>query len=111
MVRIIKKYKNRRLYDTETSQYITIEDLQGYVMENIPFSVHDAVTNQDITNSILLHILVEMQSSTMQLFSSDLLREMIRLAHHPMNHFFKTSLDQMTSFINNNLNINQKGDE
>ena len=61
MARLIKKYKNRRLYDTEKSQYITVEELQSYVIEGLPFRVEDSSSGKDITNVALLQIFVEME--------------------------------------------------
>jgi polyhydroxyalkanoate synthesis repressor PhaR len=58
-MRLIKKYKNRRLYDTETSQYITIEQLQAYVLEQIDFKIEDSETGKDLTNSILLRMIIK----------------------------------------------------
>ena len=58
MTRLIKKYKNRRLYDTEKSQYITVEELQRYVIDNIPVRVEDSASKEDITNATLLQIFV-----------------------------------------------------
>lgn len=100
MSRLIKKYKNRRLYDTEISQYITVEQLQRYVVEGIAFSVEDSQTDKDITNSILLQILVEMESGPSQFLSSDLLRQIISLANHPMHVSFKGMMEQMVQAIN-----------
>lgn len=100
MSRLIKKYKNRRLYDTEISQYITVEQLQRYVVEGIAFRVEDSQTDKDITNSILLQILVEMESGPSQFLSSDLLRQIISLANHPMHVSFKGMMEQMVQAIN-----------
>lgn len=95
MTRLIKKYKNRRLYDTETSQYITVEDLQHYVIKGIPFRVEDSKDKHDLTNATLLQIFVEMESGTSQFLSSGMLRQLIILAHHPMNQAFKDMLEKV----------------
>jgi polyhydroxyalkanoate synthesis repressor PhaR len=58
-VRIIKKYPNRRLYDTETSSYITLADVKKLVIEQVGFRVEDAKTKDDLTRSILLQIILE----------------------------------------------------
>ena len=55
--RVIKKYPNRRLYDTDTSSYITLADIKALVMQNAPFVVRDAKTDEDITRSMLLQII------------------------------------------------------
>ena len=72
MIRLIKKYKNRRLYDTETSQYITIEQLQRYVVDGVAFKVEDSETSKDLTNSILLQIIVEMEAGPTQFLSPEI---------------------------------------
>lgn len=95
MSRLIKKYKNRRLYDTETSQYITIEQLQRYVVDGLPFKVEDSVTGKDLTNIILLQIIVEMEAGATQFLSSEILRQIISLANHPLHSSLKTMMEQM----------------
>ncbi len=101
MSRLIKKYKNRRLYDTEKSQYITVDDLQHYVVDGIPFRVEDSTSKADITNATLLQILVEMEEGPTKFLSSDILRQLISLAHHPMSQSFKVLLGQMVATIEN----------
>lgn len=95
MTRLIKKYKNRRLYDTETSQYITLEQLQRYVTDNLLFKVEDSETGNDLTNTILLQILVEMEAGPSQFLSPQILRHIIALANHPMHVSFKNMMEQM----------------
>lgn len=94
MSRLIKKYKNRRLYDTEISQYLTLEQLQGYVFEGLLFRVEDSETGKDLTNSILLQILVEMETGSTQFLSSEVLRQIISLAHHPLQASFRNMMEQ-----------------
>lgn len=89
MTRLIKKYKNRRLYDTETSQYITLEELQRYVVDGVQFTVEDSMTGKDLTNTILLQIIVEMEAGANQFLSSAILRQIISLANHPMHASLK----------------------
>ncbi|KTD12496.1 polyhydroxyalkanoate synthesis regulator DNA-binding domain-containing protein [Legionella hackeliae] len=98
MARLIKKYKNRRLYDTEKSQYITVEELQRYVVQKLSFKVEDSTTGKDITNATLLQIFVEMESGASQFLSPEILRQLITFANHPMSQSFKSMLEQM--FIN-----------
>lgn len=95
MSRLIKKYKNRRLYDTQTSQYITLEQLQSYVIEGMDFKVEDSETGKNITNAILLQIIVEMESGPTQFLSPIMLRQIITLANHPMQATFKKMIEQM----------------
>jgi polyhydroxyalkanoate synthesis repressor PhaR len=106
MTRLIKKYKNRRLYDTEKSQYITVEELQAYVVKGISFRVEDSTDGRDITNATLLQIFVEMESGTTQFLSPEMLRQLIILAHHPMNKSFKALLEKMFSGMENSLEAN-----
>ncbi len=95
MTRLIKKYKNRRLYDTEVSQYITVEQLQRYVVEGVSFKVEDSTTGNDLTNLTLLQIIVEMESGATQFLSPDILRQIISLANHPMHASLKSMMEQM----------------
>lgn len=95
MTRLIKKYKNRRLYDTETSQYITVDQLQHYVVDGLAFKVEDSETAKDITNSVLLQIIVEMEAGPTQFLSTDILRQIIALANHPMHAALKNMMEQM----------------
>jgi polyhydroxyalkanoate synthesis repressor PhaR len=76
--RIIKKYPNRRLYDTATSGYITLADVKLMVLENIEFQVVDAKTGEDLTRSILLQIILEEESGGLPMFSAEMLAHMIR---------------------------------
>ncbi|KTC76797.1 polyhydroxyalkanoate synthesis regulator DNA-binding domain-containing protein [Legionella brunensis] len=106
MARLIKKYKNRRLYDTEKSQYITVEELQRYVVEGVPFKVEDSTTGKDITNATLLQIFVEMESGATQFLSPEILRQLITFANHPMSQSFKTMLEQMFANMQKLLQTN-----
>jgi len=77
--RIIKKYPNRRLYDTAISSYITLEDVRRLVVEHTPFKVKDARSNEDITRSILLQIIIEQEADGEPIFSVNVLEQIIRL--------------------------------
>jgi polyhydroxyalkanoate synthesis repressor PhaR len=99
MTRLIKKYKNRRLYDTEKSQYITVEELQRYVVEGVAFRVEDSKTNNDITSATLLQIFVEMESGVSKFLTADMLRQLIIIAHHPLNQSFKEMLGQLFAAV------------
>jgi hypothetical protein len=77
-MRIIKKYPNRRLYDTETSSYITLAEVKQLVLANAEFQVVDAKSGQDLTRSILMQIILEEESGSAPLFTSDMLSQMIR---------------------------------
>ncbi|ARB92358.1 polyhydroxyalkanoate synthesis regulator DNA-binding domain-containing protein [Legionella longbeachae] len=106
MTRLIKKYKNRRLYDTETSQYITLEELQRYVIDNVSFKVEDSLTGKDLTNSILLQIIVEMEAGPTQFLSPEILRQIISLANHPMQASLKQMMEQMFQVMDKPLQNN-----
>jgi polyhydroxyalkanoate synthesis repressor PhaR len=77
-IRIIKKYPNRRLYDTDRSKYITLEDVKKLVMEGIEFCVKDVKTEEDLTRSILLQIIAEQEHNGEPLFSTQALTQLIR---------------------------------
>ena len=75
--RIIKKYPNRRLYDTSESKYVTLSDVRKLVLDDIPFCVIDKKTSEDITRNILLQIIVEQEETSEPIFSTDVLQQMI----------------------------------
>lgn len=76
--RVIKKYPNRRLYDTEISKYITLEDVRKLVLEGVDFSVKDVKTNDDLTRAILLQIISEQEHGGEPIFTTDTLTKIIR---------------------------------
>jgi polyhydroxyalkanoate synthesis repressor PhaR len=84
-VRLIKKYPNRRLYDTKTSAYITLSDVKALVLALESFRVIDAKTGDDLTRSIMLQIILEEESTGQApLFTSELLAQLIRFYGHAM---------------------------
>lgn len=83
-VRVLKKYPNRRLYDTQTSSYITLADVKQMVLQGVPFEVHDAKTAEDLTRSILLQIILEEEQGGVPMFSTEALSQMIRFYGHAM---------------------------
>ena len=99
-VRLIKKYPNRRLYDTETSSYITLSEVKQLVLEHAEFQVVDAKTNQDLTRSILMQIILDEESGVAPLFTSDMLSQMIRSYGNAMQGFMGNYLEKgMQSFV------------
>ena len=92
--RIIKKYPNRRLYDTETSSYITLADVKKLVLEHVQFRVEDAKTKEDLTRSILLQIILEEESTGAPMFSSDMLSQIIRFYGNAMQGMMGTYLEK-----------------
>ncbi|MDP9139593.1 MAG: polyhydroxyalkanoate synthesis repressor PhaR [Pseudomonadota bacterium] len=84
--RVIKKYPNRRLYDTHISRYITLEEIRQLVLNNIPFRVEDKRSEEDITRSILLQVIAEQEEGGDPIFTTDLLEFMIRYYGDPMQN-------------------------
>jgi polyhydroxyalkanoate synthesis repressor PhaR len=82
--RIIKKYPNRRLYDTDTSSYITLAEIKQLVMETEPCMVIDAKTGEDLTRSILLQIILEEEANGTPMFTAPVLANIIRFYGHTM---------------------------
>lgn len=83
-MRIIKKYPNRRLYDTNTSSYITLSEVKQLVMDSESFAVRDAKTGEDLTRSILLQIILEEEASGSPMFTAPVLASVIRFYGHAM---------------------------
>jgi polyhydroxyalkanoate synthesis repressor PhaR len=77
-LRVIKKYPNRRLYDTEISSYVTLEDVRQLIVDGEGFEVRDARTGADLTRSVLLQILAEHEDIGQPIFSTQLLTTVIR---------------------------------
>jgi polyhydroxyalkanoate synthesis repressor PhaR len=92
--RIIKKYPNRRLYDTETSSYITLTDVKKLVLDQVGFRVEDAKTREDLTRSILLQIILDEESAGAPMFSSDMLSQIIRFYGNAMQGMMGTYLEK-----------------
>lgn len=82
--RVIKKYPNRRLYDTDTSSYITLSEIKQLIMENEPCVVVDAKTGDDLTRSILLQIILEEEANGSPMFTVPVLSNIIRFYGHAM---------------------------
>ncbi|MEI8162108.1 MAG: polyhydroxyalkanoate synthesis repressor PhaR [Betaproteobacteria bacterium] len=94
--RLIKKYPNRRLYDTRTSTYITLADVKELVLAHEAFQVVDAKSGNDLTRAILLQIILEEEAGGAPMFSSDLLSQMIRFYGNAMQGL-------MGSYIGDNI--------
>lgn len=92
--RIIKKYPNRRLYDTDTSTYITLSEVKQLVMSREAFEVRDAKSGEDITRSILLQIILEEEASGSPMFSASVLESLIRFYGHAMQGFLGGYLEK-----------------
>ena len=99
-VRLIKKYPNRRLYDTKTSAYITLGDVKDLVLKFEPFKVLDAKTGDDLTRSILLQIILEEESGGVPLFSCELLSGFVRFYGSAMQGMLGKYLENnMRTFV------------
>lgn len=94
--RLIKKYPNRRLYDTRTSTYITLADVKQLVLAHEAFQVVDAKSGDDLTRAILLQVILEEEAGGAPMFSSELLSQMIRFYGNAMQ-------GMMGSYIENNI--------
>ena len=92
--RLIKKYPNRRLYDTATSSYITLADVKKLVLEQIQFRVVDAKSSEDLTRSILLQIILDEESAGAPMFTSDMLSQIIRFYGNAMQGMMGTYLEK-----------------
>jgi polyhydroxyalkanoate synthesis repressor PhaR len=92
--RILKKYPNRRLYDTETSSYITLADVKKMVLTGQDFVVRDAKTSDDLTRSILLQIILEEETGGVPMFSSQTLAQIIRFYGHAMQGMMGSYLEK-----------------
>jgi polyhydroxyalkanoate synthesis repressor PhaR len=92
--RLIKKYPNRRLYDTKHSTYITLFDIKGLVMSQEPFVVVDAKSGEEITRLILMQIILEEESGGHPLFSTPILMQMIRFYGNSLQGMISPVLEQ-----------------
>jgi polyhydroxyalkanoate synthesis repressor PhaR len=103
---VIKKYANRRLYDTETSAYITLEDLCDRVKKGRDFTVLDAKTGQDLTRQVLTQIIYEQETKGSQILPTGFLRSVIRFYDDKMQDTLQHYLDgSMVTFMNNQEGI------
>jgi polyhydroxyalkanoate synthesis repressor PhaR len=111
-VRIIKKYPNRRLYDTDTSSYITLAEVKALVMDSERFVVRDAKTNEDLTRSILLQIILEEETAGVPIFTEQVLANIIRFYGHAMQDFMGSYLEknvQIFMDLQNKMSEQTKG--
>ena len=92
--RLIKKYPNRRLYDTATSSYITLADVKQLVLDQVIFKVVDAKSDEDLTRSILLQIILDEESAGAPMFSADMLSQIIRFYGNAMQGMMGSYLDK-----------------
>lgn len=105
---VIKKYANRRLYDTQTSSYVTLEDLCRMVKEDKDFTVRDAKTNEDLTRQILTQIILEQELKGVNIMPADFLRGVIRTHDEQASAMMQSYLDNaMKAFAANQDTLRQ----
>ena len=93
-VRVIKKYPNRRLYDTEISSYITVEEVRQLILDGEQFEVRDAKTGEDLTRQVLLQIIAEQEQGGEPVLSTQLLSQIIRFYGDSMQGFMGSYLER-----------------
>lgn len=93
-VRIIKKYPNRRLYDTDISSYVTLEDVRQLIVDREPFVVRDARSNEDITRGVLMQIIAEHEERGQPIFTNELLLQVIRFRGDAMQGLLGSFLER-----------------
>lgn len=93
-VRVLKKYPNRRLYDTSASTYITLADVKQMVLDSVAFEVRDAKTGDDLTRSILLQIILEQETGGAPIFTANMLAQIIRVYGHAMQGMMGSYLEK-----------------
>jgi polyhydroxyalkanoate synthesis repressor PhaR len=106
---VIKKYANRRLYNTQSSSYVTLDHLSEMVKQGVDFEVRDARTGEDITRSVLTQIIFEEEAKGQNLLPIRFLRQLIRFYGDPMQSFVPGYLDlSMQSFIKNQEEMRER---
>ncbi len=98
--RLIKKYPNRRLYDTKTSAYITLADVKQLVLQGEGFQILDAKSSEDLTRSILLQIILEEEAGGAPMFSSEILTQFIRSYGNAMQGMLGNYLERNMQLFN-----------
>jgi len=102
-LKLIKKYKNRRIYDTETSKYITFDDIKQFVLDDVAFKVIDTVSEKDITSAILLQVIVEQEAKVNNSLSIDALRYLIKMSAHPMHETYSQVFDKAIEMMSEQM--------
>jgi polyhydroxyalkanoate synthesis repressor PhaR len=108
-IRVIKKYPNRRLYDTDTSAYITLTDIRHLVMKGANFVVRDAKSSEDLTRSILLQIILEEETGGAPMFTEAVLANIIRFYGNAMQGFMGAYLEKnVESFMDLQVKMSEQ---
>jgi len=99
VTRIIKKYANRRLYDTEKSSYITLDDLKKLIVAGVSVEIQDAKSGHDISREVLLQLVAEQESLGRPILNEAILTALIRFYDHPLqklaSNYLETALGQL----------------
>ncbi len=107
--RLIKKYPNRRLYDTAESKYVALDDIKRLVLDDVPLNVVDAKSGEDITRSILLQIIVEQEEKGQPILTTELMEKIIRFYGDALQALMATFLERsVDSFIAQQEALNQQ---
>ena len=104
-IRIVKKYPNRRLYDTGISSYVTLEDLRQLIIEGEAFEVREAKTGKDLTRSVLLQIIAENEDIGQPIFSTQLLTHVIRLYGDSLQGVIGSYLERSVQLFNDQQSL------
>jgi polyhydroxyalkanoate synthesis repressor PhaR len=107
--RIIRKYPNRRLYDTGQSKYITQSDVRDLVMSGIRFKVVDSATKEDLTRQTLMQIIIEEEAGGRPLFTAEMLSQLIRFYGGTMQGVFSRYLEESFNLFANQQREAQEG--
>jgi polyhydroxyalkanoate synthesis repressor PhaR len=105
--RVIKKYPNRRLYDTTESKYITLDDVRKLVLEDVDFTVIDKKSGDDITRSILLQIILEQEDGGEPIFTTDMLQHLISFYGNSVQRLATDFLDRSVGMIKEQQDVIQ----
>jgi len=112
MSRVIKKYANRRLYDTTASSHVTLDGIRELVVEGEDVVVVDDTTGDDITRSVMLQIITEQEQGGRPILSADMLKYIIRFYGNPMQDFMSRYLEQsLETFMNQQRTLQEQFDK
>lgn len=109
-LRVIKKYPNRRLYDTTSSSYVTLVEVKRLVLDGVAFAVKDAKTGEDLTRSILLQVILEEEAAGVPMFSEAVLSNIIRFYGNAMQGYMGSYLENhVQSFMDWQSKLGESG--
>lgn len=99
ILHVIKKYPNRRLYDTYSSSYITLSKIRQLILDGQALQVLDSKTNEDLTHSILLQVILDKESNNAPLLSNEILIKIIKFYGHPLQRILQGYLEKNIQFF------------